>query len=91
MEASTRSSSPRGWAVRQGWRSLRRALVLSEKLASDFPAVPLYRFGLALGRTSLARLLNETGRPCEAEAMLRLAMPLYEKLMAECPAVRRSR
>jgi tetratricopeptide (TPR) repeat protein len=64
----------------------RRALLLSEKLAADFPAVPDYRFREGNCRWNLGRLLNQTGRPREAVEMLRRAVQLYEKLAVEYPA-----
>jgi serine/threonine protein kinase/Flp pilus assembly protein TadD len=58
-----------------------------EKLAADFPAVPLYRLNLAIGHNNLGLLLNDLGKGSEAKQQYRQALALLEKLAADFPAV----
>ena len=44
----------------------RKAVALYQQLAADFPAVPEYRHGLALGHYRLGGLFQETWRAPEA-------------------------
>lgn len=62
------------------------ALAIWEKLATDFPAVPMYHQGLAATQTNLGLLLTGLGQRSEAEAQYRSALALREKLIADFPA-----
>jgi tetratricopeptide (TPR) repeat protein len=65
----------------------REAIRLSERLATDFPAVPEYRQDLAMSHNNLGLLLADLGKRTEAEAAYRQALALREKLAADFPAV----
>jgi tetratricopeptide (TPR) repeat protein len=65
----------------------RKALALKEKLAADFPAVPVHRRDLAVTHNNLGALLRNQGKRAEAEAEYRGALALYERLAADFPAV----
>ena len=78
----------------------RRGLEIAEKLSADNPAVTDLRFKLAQGHYNLAMLmafprgpfptwnmLKAWGKPTEAEAELRRAVEILEKLAADNPAV----
>ena len=78
----------------------RRGLEILQKLADDNPAVTEFRRGLAHGHLSLADLmafprgpfpsmnmLKAWGKPTEAEAELRRAVEIWEKLADDNPAV----
>jgi tetratricopeptide (TPR) repeat protein len=56
-------------------------------LAADFPAVPQYRQDLARSHNNLGALLAERGKRAEAEAALRQALSIQEKLAADFPTV----
>jgi serine/threonine protein kinase len=58
-----------------------------EQLAADFPAVPLYRHGLAISHNNLGLLLADLGKGAEAERAYRQALALFEKLAADFHAV----
>ncbi|MBX9581824.1 MAG: serine/threonine protein kinase [Gemmataceae bacterium] len=55
-------------------------------LADEVPSPGDYRRSLANGHRNLARVLEQTGRPADAEAALRVAVGLHEGLVAEDPA-----
>jgi tetratricopeptide (TPR) repeat protein len=63
----------------------REALARWEKLVKESPGVVRFRRGLATGYGNLARLLDETDRPHEAEEARRRAAELRQKLPAEQP------
>src|SRR5262249_47643311 len=65
----------------------RKAIAILEKLASDFPAVPVYHQELADNHNTLGNLLSIMGQWAEAEHQLRLALAIREKLAADFPAV----
>ena len=72
----------------------RAALTAREKLAADFPLVPAYRQEVGRCYHNLGELLAPSGndrgrapRPAEAEAALRAAIDVREKLAADSPAV----
>jgi tetratricopeptide (TPR) repeat protein len=65
----------------------RRALVIEEKLAAEFPEVCAYRVELAVIHDSLGLVLSAVGRRADAEAAYRRALAIKEKLAAEFPAV----
>src|SRR5205814_4813948 len=54
----------------------RRAVVLGQQLAADFPTRPEYRQELALTYNNLGVLLNANGLPTEAEAAYAAALTL---------------
>jgi serine/threonine protein kinase/tetratricopeptide (TPR) repeat protein len=56
-------------------------------LVADFPAVPKYRYGLAISHNNLGSLLAVLGQQREAEDHYRQAVTVYEKLAADAPAV----
>jgi tetratricopeptide (TPR) repeat protein len=58
-----------------------------EKLATEFPAVPLYRQQLANSHNNLGIVLAGLGKGPEAEQQFRQALALYEKLATDFPAV----
>jgi tetratricopeptide (TPR) repeat protein len=69
----------------------RAALVIREKMAADFPAVPAHRYSLAQNYHDLGFLLDRRvaqvapGQRAEAEAAFRTALSLLEKLAADSP------
>jgi tetratricopeptide (TPR) repeat protein len=65
----------------------RKALAIREKLAADFPAVPVYRLHLAGSHSNLGTLLREVGKRPEAEEQFRKALAIQEKLAADFTAV----
>jgi tetratricopeptide (TPR) repeat protein len=64
----------------EGWR---KALLIAEKQAKDFPAEPEYRRALAITLKALGGLLKAAGRAGEAEPPFRKALRLYEDLVGE--------
>jgi tetratricopeptide (TPR) repeat protein len=68
-------------------QQFRQALVLQERLAVEFPAVPEYRLDLALSHLNLGTLLRDQGKGPEAEEHFRQALALQEKLATDFPAV----
>ena len=69
-----------GGRVPQGAGDLR-------KLADDNPAVTDFRSDLAHSHTNLGVLLQNTGKPAEAEAEYRKALAIEQKLADDNPAV----
>ena len=70
----------------------RRGMEIAEKLAADNPAVTDLRSLLAMHYSSMAfrrswNMLKAWGKPTEAEAELRRAVEILEKLAADNPAV----
>jgi serine/threonine-protein kinase len=65
----------------------RRAVAAYEKLAADFPAVPVYRTGLANSHNNRGNLLVSLGRRAPAEADYRAALAVWSNLVADYPAV----
>ena len=61
--------------------------MIQEKLAADFPAVPVYRSDLAGSHSSLGRLLAGVGKLAEAEEQYTKALAIQEKLAADFPVV----
>jgi tetratricopeptide (TPR) repeat protein len=59
---------------------------IRERLAAEFPGVPDYRRELARCHTELALQLEETDRK-EAEDHLRKALPIWEALRKDFPAI----
>src|SRR5262249_49911235 len=57
------------------------------RLAADFPAVPAYRFRLAVSLKDGAYFLNHLGKRQEAEAAYRQGQDICEKLVADFPSV----
>ena len=68
-------------------REYEQALGLREKLAADFPAVPVYRRDLAMGHNNLGLLLADLGKQSEAEEQYRKALAIFESLAGGFPAV----
>lgn len=66
--AATRGSKP------QAAESYRRALDLFEKLATQYPDKPSYRFQLAKTRNNLGSVLGDLGRSLEAETQFQAAL-----------------
>jgi serine/threonine protein kinase/Flp pilus assembly protein TadD len=64
-----------------------QALAILEKLAIDFPAVPLYRQHLARSHNNLGSLLAGLGKRPEAEQQYQQALAILEKLATDFPAV----
>ena len=62
-----------------GWRSM-------QKLVDENPVVTEFRIGLANSHMYLGNVLSLTGKPAEAEAELRTALAIYQKLADENPA-----
>jgi serine/threonine protein kinase len=71
--------------------AFRQALAILEKLAADFPAVPVYRSNVAVSHCNLGDLLRDLGKRDEAEAAYRQALAIQEKVVADFPAERRYR
>jgi tetratricopeptide (TPR) repeat protein len=74
--------------------SFREALAIQEKLAAEFPNLPVYREELAETYNNLGILLGglgELSRPGEAETAHRQALAIQEKLVTEFPSVPRYR
>jgi serine/threonine protein kinase/tetratricopeptide (TPR) repeat protein len=67
----------------QGDVALRRAIGLMEQVAAAFPEVPMYQAQLAYGYRSLAVQSDHPTR--EAEEVLRRALRLCQKLVADHP------
>jgi tetratricopeptide (TPR) repeat protein len=65
----------------------RQELDMRLQLATDFPAVPKYRRGLAAAYSSHAVQLRDLGRWAEAVAPFRQAIRIDEKLADEFPTV----
>jgi tetratricopeptide (TPR) repeat protein len=68
-------------------RNIRKALVLAEQLAEEFPAEAAYERERANCYRSLGYSLSGAGRRVEAEAVLRQAIALREKLVRAHPEV----
>jgi serine/threonine protein kinase/tetratricopeptide (TPR) repeat protein len=64
-----------------------QALAIYQKLTDDNPAVTEFRRYLAASHNNLGILLNNTGKPAEAEAELRKALAIKQKLADENPSV----
>ncbi len=73
--------------LHQAEQVVRRAVILLDQLAADFPAVPEYRRSQALSHTQLAALLAATSRPAETEAAFAQALTLAATLATALPKV----
>ena len=78
---------PASGSCRRRRNSIRKALVIQEKLDGDFPALPVYRQDLANNHSSLGFLLFNLGKWPEAEVQYRRYVAIQQKLAAEFPAV----
>jgi eukaryotic-like serine/threonine-protein kinase len=58
-----------------------------QKLAADFPAVPVHRVGQAMSHINLGNLLKVLGKHAEEEEQYRQALAIFEKLVADFPTV----
>ena len=67
--------------------ALREALVLTERLAHDYPAVIAYQGELAVSRASLGVLYSGSGRPNEAATALEGARETWTRLTRDRPAM----
>jgi tetratricopeptide (TPR) repeat protein len=65
----------------------RRAVLILDELASDFPNGPIYRKGLANALIEDAGLLKQLGQTTEAEKAYRRAIEVYEKLARDFPTM----
>jgi serine/threonine protein kinase/Flp pilus assembly protein TadD len=65
----------------------RRAVLIFDKLASDFPYVPNYRHQLAVTLHEHAGLLKHLGQAADAEKAYRRAIAVYEKLATDSPTM----
>jgi tetratricopeptide (TPR) repeat protein len=68
-------------------KAYRQAIARLNKLADEYPAVPIYRDKLAEGYDHLGTLLAGRGKDADAETAYRQAIALREKLVADFPAV----
>jgi eukaryotic-like serine/threonine-protein kinase len=65
----------------------RRAVLILDKLATDFPNGPGYRKALAVALIENAELLKKLGRATDAEKAYRRAIEVYEKLALDFPTM----
>jgi len=65
----------------------RKALKLRQQLVDDFPTTPAYRQDLAASYSSLAVLLQATGKQDEADKAYAAALGLRKKIADDFPAV----
>jgi superkiller protein 3 len=65
----------------------RRAVLIFDKLASDFPNVPQYSNDLAVTLHEHAGLLKHLGQTVDAEKTYRRAVAVYEKLATDFPTM----
>ena len=65
---------------REAERLIRRSIELRDRLAADSPDVPAYREELARALLGLAGLLDDDGRPAEAEPFAARSVALLEEL-----------
>ncbi len=75
----------------EGELACRRATALYEKLATDFPASPNYREGLAASYQSQGLLLRHLGNMTESEAAILKGLDIQKKLCADFPTETRYR
>jgi eukaryotic-like serine/threonine-protein kinase len=61
------------------------AIKTFDALVADYSTVPAYRFALARGRLNLARHFWERQRVQEAQPEIRLAGPIFDRLVREFP------
>ncbi len=71
---------------REAETALRRALVIEEKLTTDFPAAADFKGVVARCHSRLGLLLKSGGRVPEAEEEFNEALLLYQKLVASFPS-----
>jgi tetratricopeptide (TPR) repeat protein len=62
-----------------------QAVVILDKLATDFPKGPNYRMDLAEALIEDARILTQLGKTDDAEKAYRRGIDVYEKLAADFP------
>jgi serine/threonine protein kinase/tetratricopeptide (TPR) repeat protein len=73
--------------TQEGVAAFRQAKGGYAGLAADFPAVPDYRYGLAVSQNNLGNMVRALGQRREAEQQFRQALALLERLAADFPAV----
>jgi tetratricopeptide (TPR) repeat protein len=86
-EGTWRVASLRLWLAphESALGGFQEAIILYERLAADFPAVPLYRQDLAKTYNNLGVLLLHLGKRPEAMEACRQALALRKKLAADFP------
>src|SRR5262249_15693906 len=57
------------------------------KLMMDYPTVPAYRFELSRNQNNVASIIDELGKPSQAEEEHRNSLANLEKLVADFPSV----
>jgi serine/threonine protein kinase len=75
--------------IKEAEDEFRTALVLLEKLAEDYPAVPSYRGHAVICCNRLAVLLARRGQAKEAESFFKKSLTIAEKLVAAFPGEER--